>query len=80
MNNEFGYLDLKPFKEIKEDEQKLAIINEKENKLELKVKDVDKFNAFSLYNFDFGKVISYLEIYSLAGIEIDENYLLCYLK
>lgn len=67
MNNEFGYLDLKPFKEIKEDEQKLAIINEKENKLELKVKDVDKFNAFSLYNFDFGKVIETKTFYGITS-------------
>lgn len=67
MNNEFGYLDLKPFKEIKEDEQKLAVINEKENKLELKVKDVDKFNAFSLYNFNFDEVIETKTFYGITS-------------
>ena len=40
-----------------------------------------KINNQWLYNVkNFVKVVSYLEIYSLAGIEIDENYLLCYLK
>ena len=31
MNNEFGYLDVIPFKEVDEKEQKLAIVNQKED-------------------------------------------------
>ena len=57
MNNEFGYLDLVPFKEINEEEQKLVIVNKKEDRLELKVKDIDKFSTFGFYNSEFGKLI-----------------------
>lgn len=57
MNNEFGYLDVIPFKEIDEKEQKLAIVNQKEDKLELKVKDVEKFSTFGFYHGEFGKLI-----------------------
>lgn len=57
MNNEFGYLDLIPFEEVDEKEQKLAIVNQKEDKLELKVKDVEKFSTFGFYRGEFGKLI-----------------------
>ena len=57
MDNEFGYLDVIPFEEIDEKEQKLAIVNQEDDKLELKVKDVEKFNTFGFYNGEFGKLI-----------------------
>ncbi len=65
MNNEFGYLDVIPFKEVDEKEQKLAIVNQKEDKLELKVKDVEKFNTFDFYNGEFGKLIETGNFYGI---------------
>lgn len=57
MNNEFCYLDLVPFKEVDEKKQKLAIVNQKEDKLELMVKDLEKFSTLDFYNIEFGKLI-----------------------
>lgn len=62
MNNEFGYIDLVPFKELDEDVQKLAIFSEKKDKLELKVKDIDKFN---ILDNEFGKLIETKIFYGL---------------
>ena len=68
MNNEFGYLDIKPFPEIKKEEQKIAIINEKENKLELKVMDVEKFNTFEFYGKEFGKLVKTKTFYGINSV------------
>lgn len=57
MYNEFIYLDLVPYKEIDEKEQKSAIVNKKDNKLEIKVKDVEKFNTLNIYSKEYGKLI-----------------------
>ena len=57
MNNEFGYLDIKTFDEINEQEQKLVIVNKKDDELELKVKDIEKFGTFNFYGNEFGKLI-----------------------
>lgn len=65
MNNEFGYIDLVPFKEIDTKEQKLAIVNEKEDKIELKVKDIDKFNTFDIFDNEFGKLIETKVFYGI---------------
>lgn len=65
MNNEFGYVDLAPFKEINTEEQKSAIINKKEDRLELKIMDVDKFNTFNMLSNEFGKIIETKEFYGI---------------
>lgn len=57
MNNEFGYLDIKTFYEINDQDQKLVIINKKDDKLELKVKDIEKFSTFDSDDNEFGKLI-----------------------
>lgn len=57
MNNEFGYLDVIPFKKVDEKDQKLVIVNQKEDILELKVKDIEKFNTLNFYNREFGQLI-----------------------
>lgn len=65
MNNEFGYLDLVPFGEINTEDQKLVIVNKKEDKIELKVKDIDKFNTFKFYGNEFGKLIETKVFYGI---------------
>lgn len=57
MDNEFGYIDVIPFKEINTEKQSLTIVNKKEDGLELKVKDIDKFNPFEIFDNEFGKLI-----------------------
>ncbi len=65
MNNEFGYIDLEPFAELNPDEQKLTIINRKDNRFELKVKDIDKFNTFDIFGNEFGKLIETKVFYGI---------------
>lgn len=57
MHNEFIYLDLVPYEEIDEKTQKAAIVNKIDNKLEIKVKDIEKFNTLKFYNKEYGKLI-----------------------
>lgn len=65
MDSEFGYIDVIPFKEINTNKQILAIVNKKEDRLELKVKDVDKFNTFDIFDNEFGKLIEKKVFYGI---------------
>lgn len=67
MYNEFIYLDLVPYKEIDEEEQKSAIVNKKDNKLEIKVKDVEKFNTLNIYSKTYGKLIKTKTFYGTTS-------------
>lgn len=75
MNNEFGYLDVEPFTSLNEEEQKLAIINQKEDNLEMKVQDIEKFSTFNCYSHQFGKLI---ETGTFYGINSNWNPLTLY--
>lgn len=65
MKDEYGYIDIKPFENLNTNEQKMVIINEKENKLELKTNDIEKFNTLDFYNNKFGKLTQSRKIYGI---------------
>lgn len=57
MKNEFSYIYNKPFKSVDESEQKLSILNVKENEIELKVNDVEMFNTFDTWKSKSDEII-----------------------
>ena len=46
MDNEFGYIDNKPFKNYFPDEQIISIINTDEDGIQFKINDIEKYDSF----------------------------------
>lgn len=46
MDNEFGYIDNKPFKNCYPDDQIISIINTDENGIQFKINDTEKYDSF----------------------------------
>ena len=46
MDNEFGYIDNKPFKNCYPDDQIISIINTDENGIQFKINDTEKYDFF----------------------------------
>lgn len=65
MKDEYGYIDIKPFEKLDKSDQKPAIINERDNKLELKINDIEKFNVLDFYDNKFGELTQSREIYGI---------------
>lgn len=68
MKNDFGYIFNKPFTKITELEEKQAVFNLSDDKLEVKVKGVDLFNTFNRIT-KFGTLIEKETYYA-----IDNNW------
>lgn len=68
MKNEFGYIYNKPFKECNDNEQKQIIMNLNDNKIEIKVNDVEMFNTFDYWGGGIGKLIETKIFYGINSI------------
>lgn len=57
MNNELGYIDKKPFKNIETNKQDMIILNERENYLEIKVNGINEYDSFEMFTNGPGKLV-----------------------
>ncbi len=57
MNNELGYIDKEPFKQIDANKQDMIVLNSKEDLLEIKVNGVEKYDSFELFSNGPGKLV-----------------------
>ena len=56
MNNEFGYIDNKPFSQINEKEQPLVVMNEEEDSISIKMNGVSTTDTFDMFDSGPGKL------------------------
>lgn len=56
MNNDLGFIDKKPFKEIDDTKQDIIFLNSKDDYLEIKVNGVDKYDSFEMFKGGPGKL------------------------
>lgn len=56
MNNDFGYIDNKPFSQINEKEQPLVVMNEEEESISIKMNGVSTTDTFDMFDSEPGKL------------------------
>ena len=56
MNNDFGYIDNKPFSQINEKEQPLVVMNEEEESISIKMNGVSTTDIFDMFDSEPGKL------------------------
>lgn len=56
MNNDFGYIDDKPFKTVNVEKQPLVVLNEEEDILNIKMNGVNSTDTFDMFDSEPGKL------------------------